>query len=246
MSSSNSSKLPQSKSASRQTQICKLCDKSFANWYNLEVHFNRRHPGEKVIAKGQTVINFEPTQSKKRKASNSSENVSHETQIEGEYPIDSEIPASLTSNKTTDPSCELTTTNTISTHHPVETENSSELVTTNSISNLCTNNDLLTEMQLLLDRLKLESNSDPTIIDPSLNSENNQLSSNPNSDLERKIRLCGSLNELEIVSVDEFKYDRINCAVYCTTCISDDSLLREQTIYHEPGFLTFPISKRIN
>ena len=80
--------------------------------------------------------------------------------------------------------------------------------------------DILSQMQSLLDKLKLESAGRNTLWCQPHSVTDDCVS---NNDIERKVRLCSSLKEIETLFNDIFHYDRINDLLTCICCFSDFS-----------------------
>ena len=114
-----------SKPLSKMAVICAFCELSCPNWKNLEIQFEKLHPNEKILTKGQNVL-----------ASTKVRKVSTDDSFErdsGKVSLETNLCASLPG-----PS--------INTVKSVETESSTP-----------TSQDILSQMQSLLDKLKLES-----------------------------------------------------------------------------------------
>ena len=86
----------------------------------------------------------------------------------------------------------------------------------------------------LLDKLKLKSSCDA--IPASETQKNTSDYCDFDDDLERKIRLCSSLKEIENILDNVFHHDRVNFILYCTACISDDvTALTSELILDKSG-----------
>ena len=143
-----------SKPLSKRSVICAICENTCANRKNLEIHFDRCHPNEKCLAKGQTQLTFISPKDKKRK-------LTCDDPFERESPEDDKTieiePCSDITCSTLKP--DLYTSDT-SLPCSSSSMNSVEQTNASSTSEVLSQQDVLSQMQNLLDRLKLETSSD--------------------------------------------------------------------------------------
>ena len=126
-----------SKSLSRRNVKCGKCDQSFSNRTNLKIHYDRKHPKEKVLEKGQSVLDF--SKQKKRKISDEGENNNSFTENDHEENIQLD---------------EDTT--------PEHCLSNVGLTSSNISSN--SRQSVISQMQELLDKLKLEEPEFPSLL----------------------------------------------------------------------------------
>ena len=198
-----------SKSLSRRNVKCGKCDQSFSNRTNLKIHYDRKHPKEKVLEKGQSVLDF--SKQKKRKISDEGENNNSFTENDHEENIQLDEDTTL--------------------EHCLSNVG---LTSSNISSN--SRQSVISQMQELLDKLKLE---EPEFSQPSSSKTSPDKPSSCNDtehlEIERKIGLCSSLKEISTILDDLFSYDTVNGLLTCVTCISDSEVGTNQLGAIRPG-----------